>query len=225
MNNQEWTAIYLQPAQPRRGVRHQQTVLCNSGGGGVAHFLWSILFSLWMLIHLHTQSSFCTQSEGREERTRILLDLLYPTCQSRGKPNQFRLDRKSGRNSIDISLLIYHIHHYQTFKFAIQKSFFGQCWPNLFWLYSYAGSAELVIWFLCRPAGHWKVLVLILLTLRVSIVSPALNIITVSSVFSNQYEVLETNSSFEINNNAWELCPNNTLRFHLIVGDGAGILM
>ena len=75
------------------------------------------------------------------------------------------------------------------------------------------------------PAGQWEVSVLILLTLRVSIVSRVINIITVISVFSNQYQVLQLNSSFEINNNVGELCPNNTLRFHLIVGDGAGILM
>ena len=65
-----------------------------------------------------------------------------------------------------------------------------------------------------------EVLVLILLTLRLSIVSTVINIITVSPVFRNQYEVLQTNSAFEINNNVEELCRNITLRFHLIVGDG-----
>ena len=65
-----------------------------------------------------------------------------------------------------------------------------------------------------------EVLVLILLTLRLSIVSTVINIITVSPVFRNQYEVLQTNSAFEINNNVEELCRNITLRFHLIVSDG-----
>ena len=40
--------------------------------------------------------------------------------------------------------------------------------------------------------------------------SPVINIITVISVFGNQYEVLETNSSFKINNNVRELCRNNS---------------
>ena len=62
--------------------------------------------------------------------------------------------------------------------------------------------------------------ILILLTLRLSIVSIVINIITVSPVFSNQYEALQTNSAFEINNNVEELCRNITLRFHLIVRDG-----
>ena len=61
------------------------------------------------------------------------------------------------------------------------------------------------------PAGQWEVSVLILLTLRVSIVRRVINIITVISVFSNQYEVLQLNSSFEINNNDRELCCNKTL--------------
>ena len=187
------------------GVRHQLEVLPT--------FLdqFYSFFELWC-----SDTPFCTQesivfllyAEWGEEREKakdsLSLVLPCPACQSMGKPNQFRLDRENLGRIAEIPMLVYHIHHYQTFKFAIQKYFFGQCWPNLFWLYSYAGGAELVIWFLCRPAsqpGHWKVLVLILLTLRVSIVRPGINIITVISVFSNQYEVLQTNSSFEINNN------------------------
>ena len=109
-------------------------------------------------------------------------------------------------------MLIYHIHHYQTFKFALQKSFF---WSMLtkFVLTVFICSERWVSYMIslaAGKAGQWDVLVLILLTLRVSIVSRGVNIITVISVFSNQYEVLETNSSFEINNKARELCRNNS---------------